>query len=104
MVYGEINDRSYYNSYILMGTRRRGLNTIITEKEIHQKTIDAYGVNDMINKAIQEMQELIECLRDYKIYPNNENKVLEERVDVEKMLNKLDVIFDFDFDVVVKKL
>jgi len=74
-----------------MDTRRRRL--IINETEIHQKTIERYGVNAMINKTIQELMELAEALRDYKIKPANIPSIIEERVDVEKMLNKLDYIF-----------
>ena len=68
---------------------------ILNERDIHQMTIEKYGAVEMINKCIQEMQELAECLRDNKHGENNLASVLEERVDVEKMLNKLDVIFGF---------
>jgi len=68
---------------------------ILNEREIHRKTIERYGAVEMINKCIQEMQELAENLRDNKHGADNIAQVLEERVDVEKMLNKLDVIFGF---------
>jgi len=68
---------------------------ILNERDIHRMTIEKYGAIEMINKCIQEMQELAENLRDNKNGIDNLAGVLEERVDVEKMLNKIDVIFGF---------
>ena len=68
---------------------------ILNEREIHRKTIEKYGAIDMIDKCIQEMGELSRALTYNIMGIKNEAKIIEERVDVEKMLNKLDVIFGF---------
>lgn len=39
---------------------------ILTEKEIHLKTIEVFGETAMINKALEEMSELARELNDYK--------------------------------------
>ena len=70
---------------------------ILTEKEIHLKTIEVFGETAMINKALEEMSELARELNDYKYgITTDVTNILGERVDVEKMLNKLDLIFNFE--------
>ena len=70
---------------------------ILTEREIHLKTIEVFGETAMINKLLEEMSELTRELNDYKYgLTKDVTKILGERVDVGKMLDKLDLIFSFE--------
>jgi NTP pyrophosphatase (non-canonical NTP hydrolase) len=69
----------------------------LTIKDIHIKTIQNYGITDNINKAIQELNELIEELRDYKNnVGRNVNNIKEEIADVRNMLDKMILICKID--------
>ena len=62
----------------------------------HKETIEKYGKIAMINKSIQEFNELIEELRDYKASHNNKTDIIEEIADCYNMLDKLLILFAFD--------
>lgn len=68
----------------------------MTIREIHIKTIEKYGRLDNINKAIQELNELIEELRDKKNGEKNSHKIQEEIADVRNMCDKLEIIFNLN--------
>lgn len=65
-------------------------------REIHIKTIHKYGYMANINKAIQELNELIEELRDKKNGCKNSLAIQEEIADVRNMCDKLEIMFDID--------
>ena len=68
----------------------------------HKETIDKYGKTAMINKSIQEFNELIEELRDYKSSHDNKHEIIEEIADCYNMLDKLVILFDFNSKEVVE--
>ncbi len=64
--------------------------------DIHQETITKWGITENINKAISEMQELTEALRDNKNGAKNHSKIIEEIADVRNMMDKLIIIYKLD--------
>ena len=68
----------------------------MTINKIHELTIKKYGANSMLNKAIQEMNELIEELRDNKAGVKNVHCIMEEIADCRNMIDKLLIIFDIN--------
>jgi len=65
-------------------------------KDIHKQTIDKYGYTVNVNKAIQELQELCEELRDNKNGAANHGNIMEEIADVRNMLDKLIIMYNYD--------
>ena len=68
----------------------------MTNKErviAHKETIDKYGQVANVNKAIQEFNELIEELRDWKIGFKNKENIIEEIADCYNMLDKMQIMF-----------
>jgi predicted house-cleaning noncanonical NTP pyrophosphatase (MazG superfamily) len=68
----------------------------------HKETIEKYGETAMINKSIQEFNELIEELRDYKAGYKNKTDIIEEIADCDNMLDKLIILFGFSSKEVVE--
>ena len=68
----------------------------------HKETIEKYGKVAMVNKSIQEINELIEELRDYKSSHDNKHEIIEEIADCYNMLDKLVILFDFNSKEVVE--
>ena len=68
----------------------------------HKETINLYGDTAMINKSIQEFNELIEELRDYKAGYKNKTDIIEEIADCYNMLDKLIILFEFNSKEVVE--
>ena len=67
-----------------------------TIDEIHKLTIQKYGKLDMLNKAIQEMNECSEAIRDFKNGMKNNFNLMEELQDVKNMIRKVELIAGFD--------
>ena len=75
-------------------------------KDFHKQMSIKLGTLKNVDKAIQELEELQENLRDWKILylSGNENSsdmkhildnIQEERIDVSVMMQRLDCIFNF---------
>jgi len=62
--------------------------------EILIKTVENYGHEKQMDKAIEEMSELIKELCKYKFGEENRSKVIEEIADVELMIEQLKYIFN----------
>ena len=63
----------------------------------HKETIDKYGQAAMVNKTIQEFNELIEELRDWKTGFKNIDHITEEIADCQNMLDKMIIMLKIDF-------
>ena len=75
-------------------------------KDFHEQMSKKLGALKNVDKTIQELQELTEKLRDWKMFYFMEdynvdllkdclNDIQEERCDVEVMLQRLDEVFNF---------
>lgn len=67
-------------------------------KETARKLINKYGEEYEKRKILEEMTELSqEIWRDLNHNKSNRMKILEERIDVEFMMNMIDEIYDFNY-------
>lgn len=67
-------------------------------KETARKLINKYGEEYEKRKILEEMTELSqEIWRDLNHNKPNRMKILEERIDVEFMMNMIDEIYDFNY-------
>lgn len=71
----------------------------MTSKEIMQKAIDTYGVENQIIKTVEELSELSQALCKFLLKPYTESdrtildNIYEEMADVEIMLEQCKMIF-----------
>lgn len=65
-----------------------------TEKELIKRAIEAFGLTHQINKAIEELGELISA-----IARRNRSNIAEEIADVRIMCKQLEIIFEIDAEV-----
>lgn len=77
----------------------------MTSKEIMQKAINTYGVENQIIKTVEELSELSQALCKFLLKPYTEsdrtilNNIYEEIADVEIMLEQCKIMFQCDKEV-----
>jgi NTP pyrophosphatase (non-canonical NTP hydrolase) len=72
----------------------------MTEKQIYQEAIKAWGIESQIMVAIEEMAELTkELIKNYRGRPNGA-ELREEIADVKIMISQLELMFDADEDLI----
>jgi len=62
-------------------------------REIYRLVVNQYGESYQVDKAIEEMGELIQALIKYRQHGTNKDNVAEEMADVEIILSELKLIF-----------